>query len=860
MTSKINVPKIPHAFFKWYCEPQRYEELHGDLEEFYYERVATQGPFKAKLHYTLDVIRCCQPYAWRPGQERRSSNLDMFGNYFKVAVRGMMKNQANSVINIFGLSIAIGICILVYGYMQWDHDIDRFHKNGDAVHLVTYFGDQDGTIQQYGTTPRPLGEMLRNDLGRDNKVCRVEDGAVIVKYQDNTFYEQVRYVDPNFLEMFTFPLKWGAASSLSDLNSIILSEDISIKYFGDENPIGRDLLIKFRENESKTFKVTGVAEEFPKAHDIDFNFLINYENILNAYPAYKADDWSKFVSATFVQLNDPSALPSMEKYRKLQNEAQHDRAITEFAFEPLTTLHERAGKIKNAISHDGNLEGRIGMPIVALFMLALACFNYINIAIVSATRRLKEIGVRKVIGANRLRMVVQFLSENMVTTLFALVLGFILAITIFIPWFVRFSGGDMQFDVFDKNLILFLVGLLAFTGIASGLYPALYISQFDAVKIFKGSVSFGRKNPLTKIFLGIQIVLACVLITTGVVFTQNNDYQSNLSWGYDQKGALYAVTPNAESFEKLKTVMSDYTSVEKLSGSADHLGKQITNAIIHLPSSKQYEVDQLSVDAMYFETMGLQLFEGRSFEDRSERDKQTIVINELLAKNLELQTPVGTIIIIDTLKYEVVGVVKDFHTKNFFHEIRPTLFRLADESDLSYLTMRVTPGSEQETYGYLQAQWQKLFPEVPFDGGFQEDVWGIYFHRVDRSEQFNKVVATIAVLLASMGLYGLVTINVSGRSKEFSIRKVLGASVRNIATVIINQYVVLIAIALLIGIPASYAFTQAYLHMLFSYPMPMGYSGIMIAVVILIAIILGVVSTQINKVKKDSLVDGLKTE
>jgi putative ABC transport system permease protein len=277
-------------------------------------------------------------------------------------------------------------------------------------------------------------------------------------------------------------------------------------------------------------------------------------------------------------------------------------------------------------------------------------------------------------------------------------------------------------------------------------------------------------------------------------------------------------------------------------------------------AEKHYEVNRLSVDANYFETMGLQLKEGRGFIKDSENDKQAVVVNELLAMNLNLTEPIGQQFEINNIKYEVIGVLKEFHTDNFFHEVKPTLFTMADEKEYHYLSLRARSGSEKETYQALQDQWAKLYPEIPFQGGHQEDVWASYFHSVDRSERFNKVIASIAVLLASLGLYGLVTLNVSGRVREFSIRKTLGASLQNITSIIMKQYVWLTIISLAIGAPISFFFTKAYLNMLFAYPMPISNSGIIMSLMILVVVLLAVISTQIRRVMKANPVEGLKVE
>jgi putative ABC transport system permease protein len=293
--------------------------------------------------------------------------------------------------------------------------------------------------------------------------------------------------------------------------------------------------------------------------------------------------------------------------------------------------------------------------------------------------------------------------------------------------------------------------------------------------------------------------------------------------------------------------------------STHHLGKSDAITTVHL-ADRDYEVQQLAVDALYFTTMELPLKEGRVFKERAENDKQTVVVNELLVKEMGWSQPVGQLLEINQKKFEVIGVVKDFHHRSFYYEIRPTIFTVANPEGYRYISMRVHPGSEKETYASLQVQWAKLFPETPFDGNYQQDVWGIFFEQLYTQEKFSRVIAIVAVLLASLGLYGLVTLNVSGRTREFSIRKVLGASIGNLANNIIHRYILLALAAMLVGAPVSYMLIRGLLQMMYAYPLPMGLSGVSISVVILLFVLLAVVSTQILKVLKANPVQGLKSE
>ncbi len=865
MKTDVNIPKIPHAFFKWYCKPERYEKIHGDLEEFFYDRVESSGLTKARLFYLWNIIRCFQSYAWKI-PESQNSTIIMFKNYYKTSIRSLMKNPFSSFINVFGLAASIGICVFTYCFTQYIFSVDQFHENKYEVYLTTFFADRDGAQQQNGMTPRPLGSMLREDFTNIQKVCRVDDRNVVVKYEDKVFHEAVRCVDPEFLEMLTFPLKWGIKSALSNPNSIILSEDMSVKYFGNDNPVGKNLLVKFDAKRGKTFVISGVASALPTAHAISFDFLINYSNLETTDENFDPNDWSAFVKATLIQVEDPANLElieqAMEKYRLLQNEVQHDWAISSFAFERLESLYRNSSDIRNGISLRGfesNVKGIWMISIIALILLLLACFNYINIAIVSAAKRLKEIGLRKVIGANRRMIVTQFLAENMLITFFATILGLLFGGVVVIPWFERLWTLNLEFTLLDVNLWLFLAITLFFTGIVSGLYPAFYISRFHVVGILKGSLKFGKKNRLTKVLLGFQLILACLIISSAVMFTQNTGYVAKRSWGYNQDDALYARLSDPSGFELLSDAMSQNPDVLKISGSGQHLGNGSVKTIVTMPD-RAYEVDQLAVDPNYFQTMGIQLTEGRAFRENFESDKRTVIVNLQFVENLALSNPIGQLIKIDSINYEIVGVAKDFHAHSFENKILPTLFTVVDEEEYSYLSMQVRSGTNQSVYEDLRANWIALFPEIPFQGGYQEDVWGGYFKEIGLHGKVWRGIASVAILLAILGLYGLVTLNVSGRFKEFSIRQVLGAEWRNIATSIARNYIVLFTVSLSVGIPISYLTVDFLFDFAYHYHIPMNFLGVSVSAGLLITILLVTIIAQVGKVSKTSPVEGLKVE
>jgi ABC-type antimicrobial peptide transport system permease subunit len=868
----VSPPKWPLKFLRFFIRKEYLEEIEGDMEELFYDNAAQLSYQKAKQIYVWEMFRLLRPVLMKnPEFIHNLNQAAMFKNYFKISFRGLMKNPLNSFINVFGLAAAIGFCIFSYAFAMWTYNTDQFHEHKQEIFLTTFSAERDGQPQRYGTTPRPLGEMMRQEFAHIKNVCRIEDKSVIMKYEDNVFHERIRFTDPEFLEMFSFPLKWGTAASVKDLNSIILSEKMSVKYFGDDNPIGQTILMIFDNDRTKAFTIAGVAKEFPTSRSFAFEFLVNFENLRTYDPAYNFHEWKAFTDATFIQLNNASDIKSiehgMDKYLKLQNEVvQPEWAITSFAFEPLATLHEKTEDIKDDIvkSSHNNYISVIFMSALGGLLLALGCLNYINIAIASAAKRLKEIGVRKSIGATRSVVIVQFLSENLLITSFALILGLILGMTFFIPGFELLWKFNMDFRLNEPTLWIFLPLVLLLTSIVSGIYPSLYISRFQVVKILKGNVKFGQRNPVTKIFLGFQLILCCMFIICSVLFTQNTNYLSERSWGYNQNNAMYVRVQDRSVFEKLIAVMEQNPDVQLIAGSTHHVGKSHATLIIHFPA-RDFEVDRLAVDARYLQGLGVSLMAGRHFTDHEGSDRHAVIVNESFVTNLSntqpgWENPIGKTFEIDSVEHQVVGVVKDFHNYNFDKLVTPIIFTVAQKDDFRYLSLKVSPGSEIKTYKALQAGWTALFPEIPFDGGLQRDVWGFYYEALGIYSLVWWVLAFIAVSLATLGLYGLIRLNIAGRTKEFSIRKVLGAGMKNITASITRQYAPLFVVALLIGAPAGFIFSKWLIEFSSVYHKPTSFSGAALGVAIMVGVILLTISTQIRQVIKSDPVKGLKTE
>jgi len=486
----------------------------------------------------------------------------------------------------------------------------------------------------------------------------------------------------------------------------------------------------------------------------------------------------------------------------------------------LNDLHLKSGEIKNDVSYDATEEGRITLPIIAVFLLILACFNYLNIAIVSGAKRLKEIGLRKVIGANRKLIIVQFFTEHLLLTSLAAIIGFVLAVTIFLPWFASFAPVTSKFNLLDPTMWGFLFIVLFSTAIFSGLYPAFYISRFNPVQIFRGSLKFGKKNILTKVFLTVQIALTCIGVVHAVTFSKNSTYQENRSWGYNKEQIIYEYIPDYSSFLALEKRLVEHPQVLALVGSSHHFSQSQKTTTVSLPE-KQYEVKELAVGANYLETMGVKLIQGRFLMENGSSDKGNIIVNQRLVTSLELNEPVGKTLKIDKEPYEIVGVVEDAHFYSFYSEVSPTIFSVAEKNQYRYLSIQTNVNSQRK---------------------------------------FTRVIAVLFVLLSSLGLYGLIQLNLAGRVKEFSIHKTLGASKRHIAVKVFRQYWVIFIVSVFIGAPAGYQLNYVLLDMMYPGSRAFGFSVSILAASILIAILVAVILSQVSRVIKTNPVDGLKTE
>ena len=784
----------------------------------------------------------------------------MFKNYFRTAYRSLLKSKTSSLINIFGLSFTIGCGILAYLFVHSEISRDTFHAKADHIYLVEATIDNNGANERWGKSPAPLGPALENNHTQVKQAVRIAEGQALVITDNFHFSEYVRFADPAFFSVFSFPLKYGDAQALQTTNGVVITPEMSAKYFEVDNPVGQSILLSINGQPERAFTVAGVVEKLPVNTSLSFSLLLPYQIWEESNAA--ANDWTQEVRATFVEVENQAnidALPAqMTEYIETQNAAILDEpAITSFHFKNISDLSLHSKDVKNTIAYRVNWPPIMVLCTITLFLFLLSCFNYMNITLGSVHTRMKEIGVRKVMGSKKSQLVTQFLLENILLCFISLILGFIIATSLLIPGFEYITHGlDLGFVFTERyDLWIFLVGLMISLGFISGAYPAFYISSFKPVTIFSGRFKQGGSNRFMESLLTVQFVLALITMALGIGMTLNNRYMTEVDWGYNNEDT-FVINLGPASYDIMHNAAAQLPNVTHIAGARNNVGSfPIHNASINT-SGQIFEAVDFKVSPEYFDIMQPVILQGAL----PERPDQ-ILINEKMAADLGLTDPVAQMISVDSLEYNIAGIVRDFHFFNFSEAISPAFLRLGSETnEYNFLSMRIRPGSEQETIENLAGVWNANFPESGFSHFFQHAVFDGYNEDASRIVNIFYFAAILALILSCAGLFGLVSQQISSRMKEMSIRKILGASVTQIVQLVNRKFLFIILFAGCIGMPVSYLILNALLSNFSVYHMPLGPKTFILATAFVLGTAILTLSPQIFRLTNTNPADLLRDD
>jgi len=855
-------PKWADKFLQWYCNPNLLEEIQGDAYELYERRMKEEGKKIADRKYKWDVFRF---FRWSniirtQNKYQHSNNLPMLKNYIKVGFRNLSKHWVTSGINILGLAIAIGCAITTFIFIDNQLNMDSFHKNKDNIYQVINHVQNGENTEPWGDSPIKLGPVLKEKYPTIDKIARVEYQRASMRYQDNVFNELIMFVDPSYIQMFDFPMRYGDESSLNNKENIVIGNHIADKYFGEENPIGKRISVKYASGKTQSYFIGGVIEKLPHNSSLRPSILIPMTNFFDL----KLKDnygWDYLTDATFISIKSGSSIEDfdMTEFQNLHNEANAKWTIKRFEFISLNELSQRGYEIIGSMTLGGHPAGRLALGVIALFLLLLACFNYMNIAVASATKRLKEIAMRKVMGSTRRNIINQFLMENIILCAFALLIGALLSFFFFLP------GFDMMIPVMEFpfefsslcTMIGLFAGLLLLIGLASGAYPALYISKFEPVHIFKGNQKFGNKSFFSRTLLVFQLFFAISTVVACFVFTDNAMYMSSRGWGYNPEGIISIPVNNQSEFETLKTEALKNPSIKIAAGSYGHVAVYDPMTTLDY-LGKQFTIIRYKTSKNYLNTTGLRLKEGRFFEQENEIN--SMVVNEKFVQEMGWENPLNETIKYDSIRRNIIGVVEDFHYEFFYTDIHPVIFIAGESKEFNYLTIKTNPADELEVDKYLSTAWSTIAPNDPYNRNFQSDVFDEAYRENRANIYLILTISGIAILLACLGLFGLLSFNLQKRMKEYGVRKVLGASAMHIVKLANKEYSWILIISFVLGAPIGYFFINSLMSQIYADPKPANALPFIIAMIIITLTFAITISTQIWKATKVNPTEILRSE
>lgn len=771
----------------------------------------------------------------------------MLKNYFLITLRSMMKNKLHIFINVFGLAIAVATCIVSYYNYDFNSSFDTNHENLSSIYRVNSTREFQNKTTTYGYVPIGLGNAMKETVSDIDKLTRYYPDRGDFRIGNEIFSEGIQYVDPDMFSMFTFEFIDGNGASVEDKNTIILSEGQARKFFNTEHVVGKAVTQILDSGKVKEYVIGGVYKDQPENSSFGFEgTYVLYDNWFDGDdPEFNENSW-KFRSQLYVQINDASRIAAVEnQIRPLtenNNRIREDFIIKEFKLDPLKGMGVRDSynEVPGTWTRQASpLAAVAGTAMMGILILLIACFNLTNTSIAISSGRLKEIGIRKVMGSERKHLILQFMGETVFIAFIALILGGLLAEFFLIPAFNElWEDMKLQTNYFGTpDFTLFMVGTLFFVALAAGSYPALYISKFQSIEILKGKLKFGGTNPFTRVLLTLQFAISLVGIVCSFAFVENAKFQREFDLGFNKSGVVYSRVENQADFEVYKNELAKSSDIKLISGTEHHFFSSYYNDPIK-SGEEQIEVDILNVGDDYMEALGITLLQGRNFKKDSETDrKESVIVTEGLARKFNWQDPIGKKIIwMDTVSLYVIGVVKDIYSHGLWDQLEPTMFRYGTEDKIGYIVVNGPSDKIVDINRYMESAWNELFPNKMYRGRYMDE------EIVEANTVNNNIVkmfiflGVVALFLSATGLFTMLSLNIIKRMKEIGVRKVLGASIANISKVVNMEFVMILLIASVLGVWGGYFMAKTLMGGIWDYYLAATISTLSISVFLMLFI------------------------
>jgi len=851
-------------------EEDRPSILEDVLEEFD-DRILRQGYRRAWLWYWLHALRSVLPslgfvLKWR---------YIMLNNYLKIAFRNISRQKAYAAINILGLSIGMAAALFILFWVREECSFDRFHANADRIYRMAQVFHYDDYHLEQANTPSILAETMKNECPEAELVTRVRgfDETLVIAGENRLNEARHGVADDQFFKVFSFPFIQGNPETvLSAPQTAVISESAAKKYFGDSDPIGKSLTFYDQD-----FQVTGIYRDMPPNSHFHFDILCS----ITSFPRYLEPSWGYNVFKTYVLLREGGSTDALQdklndivKKYMFRSAEEYEAVLakgnsTTFPLQSMTEIHLHSHLLWEFEANGNGTYVRF-FTIIALFILLIAVFNYINLSTARSTRRALEVGIRKTVGSTRTSLVRQFMVESVSTSLIALVLALVF-IQILMPAFRQLVGMPWLGILYMQYPLLFIV-LIALTiliGVIAGIYPSLLLSSFKPIAVLSGKVRKGLKSSRFRSGLVVlQFSLSIMLIVCTLVVRKQMGFVQSQSLGFDREQVVVVKTfgQMSEKLSTLKDALLRNPAVVAVSASSSVSGTSFTNLGFRMEGSTSgHGTNLFAVDSDFLDVMKLEMVEGRFFSKEIPSDGHALILNEsevyslgtddLLDKRFEIW--VG-----ELEEFHVIGIVKDFHYESFHEPVKPLgliMIPGAYRWGEAYVSVRIRPENVRTTMAFIRQTWEEIVPRMPFEYSFLDTIYNDLYQNEERTGRVFTIFTLFALFVACLGLLGLSSFAAEQRTKEIGIRKVLGANVPGILFMLSKEYLKWIIVASIIASPLAYLVMKKWLQS-FAYQTSIGYWIFGLSSVAALVIALVAVSYQSMKVASANPVNALKYE
>jgi len=802
----------------------------------------------------------------------------MIKNYFKIAIRNIIKHKSFSFINILGLAIGIACSILILLFVTNELSYDKFHEKADRIYRIAVRASiGDTKINQTYSSSITFQKLLEDFPEIENGIKFLRLGRVPVILDKKTFYESRFYaVDSTFYDVFTIPLIQGNPKTvLSNPNTMVVSKNTAIKYFGNTDAVGKVLIADFGPEGSIDFKITGVSENVPDNSHFHYDLLVSSAS----FPTYINDPgWSSNNFISYVVLKKGTSKEGVEEKlkeftRKYMGGERFDKWVAqgnfwEYYLQPVTKIHLNSD-LNGEFEANGNETYVYIFSVISIIILLIACINFMNLSIAKSSLRAKEVGLRKVVGSSRNKLMRQFLSESVLLSYISLALGIVI-VEILLPLYRNLIGRQLEIHYFDNFVVI--PSLLAFgliVGIISGSYPAFFLSSFKPITVFKGNLGSSKGSSwLKNVLVVFQFTISIFLIIGTLVVYQQLKFFQNQKLGFEKDQVLVVSNPGSlgNNIIPFKEALRKFSSVMDVSGSNTLPGKGFSNIGFGAEAVDQSFTLNLCVcDYDFLKTLKLKLAQGRFFSRDFVSDSNAAVLNEKAVELLGWNNPIGKRInnwAQNRGNFVVIGVIKDYHYESLHHKIRPMALFLSGGYYTNVercISVRLNSENISGTIKYIENTWNNFAQNMPFEYSFlDEDFDNLYINEKQTRKLFT-IFSCLAIFIACLGLFGLVSFIADRKTKEIGIRKVLGASVSGIVTILNKSFIKLVLIANFIAWPAAWYAMNRWLQN-FAYRIKLSWWMFVLAALISLMIALITVSSQTVKAALKNPVNSLRYE